>query len=62
MPRAPTLCVGAGGGPLQTEEQGPGRPATSLRPHSGPAAGSTLDLFLILSVFPPSVLTFPLHV
>ena len=53
---------GLGEAPLQTEEQGPGRPATSLRPHSGPAAGSTLDLFLILSVFPPSVLTFPLHV
>ena len=54
--------LGLGEAPLQTEEQGPGRPATSLRPHSGPAAGSTLDLVLILSVLPHSALTFPPHV
>lgn len=65
MPRAPTLPVRAGGGPaltLQTEERCLGRPATSPRPHSVPAAGSTLDLVLILSVLSLSVLTFPPHV
>lgn len=66
VPRAPTLPVRARGGPaltLQTENGAWGRPATSPRPHSVPAAGfPTLDLVLILSVLSFSVLTFPPHV